>query len=92
LQANSGRQAGKSKHAGREAGMGGRQAYRHAKAGWQRKRQECMQLKRSKAWPADTQARTDQKRYLGKQESRLAPKKGQVKAARDRSRQAEVFV
>jgi hypothetical protein len=28
--------------------MGGRQVYRHTKAGWQRRRQECMQLKTSK--------------------------------------------
>jgi hypothetical protein len=27
---------------------------------------------RSRAWPADRQARTDQKRHLGKQESRQA--------------------
>jgi hypothetical protein len=47
---------------------------------------------RSRAWPADRQARTDQKKHLGKQESRLAAKQGQVKAARDRSRQAEALV
>jgi hypothetical protein len=47
---------------------------------------------RSRAWPADRQTRTDQKRQLGKQESRLAAKQGQVKAARDRSRQAEALV
>jgi hypothetical protein len=39
---------GRNRHAGREAGMGGKQAYRHAKAGWQRRRQECMQAKTSK--------------------------------------------
>jgi hypothetical protein len=37
--------------------MGGRQAYRHAKAGWQRRRQECMQAKTSKeaepGWQTD---------------------------------------
>jgi hypothetical protein len=43
---------------------------------------------RSRAWPADRQARTDQKRHIGKQESR----QGWVKAARDRSRQAEALV
>jgi hypothetical protein len=47
---------------------------------------------RSRVWLADIQARTDQKRHLGKQESRLAAKQGQVKAARDRSRQAEALV
>jgi hypothetical protein len=38
---------------------------------------------RCRAWPADRQARTDQKRHLGKQESRLTVKQRQVKAARD---------
>jgi hypothetical protein len=37
--------------------MGGRQVYRHAKAGWQRRRQECMQFKTSKevkpSWQID---------------------------------------
>jgi hypothetical protein len=47
---------------------------------------------RSRAWLAERQARTDQKRHLGKQESRLAAKQEQVKAARDRSRQAEALV
>jgi hypothetical protein len=45
---------------------------RHAKAGWQRRRQAGINKQRSRAWPADRQARTDQKRHLGKQESRQA--------------------
>jgi hypothetical protein len=77
------------------------QAYRkkgrHAKAGWQKRRQECMQVKTSKeAEPGrqtDRLARTDQKRHLGKQESRQAAKQPQPEAGRqacchaDRSRQ-----
>jgi hypothetical protein len=47
---------------------------------------------RRRSWPADRQARTDQKRHLAKQESRLAAKQRQVKAAKDRSRQAEALV
>jgi hypothetical protein len=72
-----GRQAGRHAVKHRQAG---RQAYRHAKAGWQRRRHKCMQAKTSKeAEP-------------GQQTDRLAAKHGQVKAARDRSRQAEALV
>jgi hypothetical protein len=56
--------------------MGGRQAYRHAKAGWQRRRQEIKQNQAKKQSLA----------------SRQTAKQGQVKAARDRSRQAEALV
>jgi hypothetical protein len=54
---------GRNRHAGREVGMGGRQAYRHAKAGWQRRRQECMQAKSSKdAEPGQQTDRLEQTR------------------------------
>jgi hypothetical protein len=58
----------------------------------QQDRQAGKNKQRSRAWSADRQARTDQKKHLGKQESRLAAKHGQVKAARARSRQAEALV
>jgi hypothetical protein len=56
LQDNTVRQVGRSKqaavrrnrHAGRVAGVGGRQTYRHTKAGWQRRRQSACRQKQAK--------------------------------------------
>jgi hypothetical protein len=68
--------------------MGGRQAYRHAKAGSQRKRQECTQ--------ATTRKEAQPGRQTGKNRpekaSRQAGKQAGSQAARDRSRQAEALV
>jgi hypothetical protein len=69
--------------------MGGRQAYRHAKAGWQRRRQECMQAKSSKeAEPGqqtDSQAGAgkDNKAHVGRQaETGKGSKQRQARASK----------
>jgi hypothetical protein len=61
LQANTGRQEGRSKQA-----LVGRSRLAEKKAGMHAVKNK----QRSRAWLADRQARTDQKRHLGKQESR----------------------
>jgi hypothetical protein len=77
-----GRQAEASKQwqAGREAGMGGRQAYRHTKAGWQRRRQKCMLAKTSKEAEPGRQEETVRINLAGK--GKQGRRNRQVKAAR----------